>query len=71
MPRPQAGDAATKQIPDIQALLNEAATRVAANSQIVTNAPPDPLARQRDCIGRFIIAVFALALLAGFAGLLR
>jgi len=66
----QGDDLVSKRLADFQTLVNEAARSVTTNSQIVKDAPDDPLARQRDWIGKVIIAVFTGALLFGFATLI-
>jgi hypothetical protein len=70
MSESQQGDILSKRMADFEALVNQAAASVTTNSQIVKNAPDDPLARQRDWIGKVIIGVFAGALLFGFAALI-
>src|SRR5579859_4637141 len=40
------------------------------NNKVVQDASPDPLARQRDWIGKVIIGLFGGALLLAFAALL-
>jgi hypothetical protein len=69
MSESQEVDHSAKRVADFQTLINEASKSVTANSQIVKDAP-DPLARQRDWIGKVIIGVFAGTLCFGFAVLI-
>jgi hypothetical protein len=68
MSEPQEDDPAKKQLGDLVARINETEKSVTAQSQKVRDAP-DPLARQRDWIGKVIISVFAGALFLGFVAL--
>jgi hypothetical protein len=58
-----AGDS-TNPIADLGSRIRDVESRLNTRSEVVRNAP-DPVARQRDWIGKVIIAVFALAIFFG------